>query len=74
MSLNLNAMMKKLAMGKAWEAKRMKSIRFSFVNLPGRVFSESRSLVVRLSRHCQSFDLLINARKRIAMLNPLPSG
>ncbi|MBU3948120.1 MAG: IS1380 family transposase [Proteobacteria bacterium] len=74
LALNLNAVMKKFALGKTWEPKRMKAIRFSFINLPGRVVNRSRSLLIRLSTKCQSVGLLINARKRIAMLGPIPSG
>ncbi len=74
LALNLNAMMKKLAMGVSWISKRMKAIRFSFINLPGRVITRSRSLIIRLTKNNPAMELLINARKRIAMLQPVPSG
>ncbi len=74
LALNLNAIMKKLAMEGALLPKRMKAVRFSFINLPGRVVKGSRSLIIRLTRNNPSLELLINARKKIAMLQPGPSG
>ena len=74
LALNLNAMMKKLAMEGSWLPKRMKAIRFSFINLPGRVVKRSRSLIIRLTKNNPAMESLINARKRIAMLQPVPSG
>jgi len=74
LALNLNAMMKKLAMEGSWLPKRMKAVRFSFINLPGRVVKCSRSLIIRLTKNNPAMELLINARKRIAMLQPVPSG
>ena len=73
LALNLNTIMKKLAMEGSW-LKRMKAIRFSFINLPGRVVTRSRGLIIRLTKNNPSMELLINARKKIAMLQPLPSG
>ncbi len=74
LALNLNAIMKKLAMEGALLPKRMKAVRFSFINLPGRVVKGSRSLIIRLTRNNPSLELLINARKKIAMLQPVPFG
>lgn len=74
LALNLNAMMKKLALGESWEPKRMKAIRFSLINLPGRVVKRSRDLIIRLTKNHPSLELLLEARKEIAMLKPLPCG
>jgi hypothetical protein len=74
LALNLNTIMKKLAMEGSWLSKRMKAIRFSFINLPGRAVTRSRGLIIRLTQNNPSMELLINARKKIAMLQPLPSG
>ncbi len=74
LSHNLNAMMKKLAMKGSWLPKRMKAVRFSFINLAGRVVKGSRSLTIRLTKNNPSLKLLINTRKEIAMLQPVPSG
>ncbi len=71
---NLNAIMKQQALGETWISKRMKAIRFSFINLPGRVVERARSLIIRLTRNHPSLGVLIEARRRIALLVPIPSG
>jgi hypothetical protein len=71
---NLNAIMKTMALGQSWSTKRMKAIRFSFIKLPGRVVAGSRRLIIRLTKNHPSLDILIEARKRIAMMIPVPSG
>ncbi|MFQ5621673.1 MAG: IS1380 family transposase [Candidatus Nanoarchaeia archaeon] len=72
LSLNLNAAMKSLVLGKSWEPKRMKAIRFSLIHLPGRVFEKSRTLLVRLMRGHPLYDLLLQFRRRISELIPAP--
>ncbi len=74
LSLNLNAMMKNLALGNVWEPKRMKAIRFWLINLAGRVVKRSRSLIIQLTRNHPSLELLIEARRKIAMLKPIECG
>ena len=73
LALNLNATMKNLVLGGDWVSKRMKAIRFSLINLPGRILAGARTLVVRLPREHSTLGLLIEARRRIAELNPAPS-
>ena len=73
-ALNLNAIMKSLALEPEMKYKRMKAVRFSIINLPGRVIKKSRQLILRLSKGHPSFKMLIDARKRIAMLQVIPSG
>ncbi|WP_041279548.1 IS1380 family transposase [Desulfobacula toluolica] len=76
LALNLNVMMKKLALDPSMEATRMKRIRFSIINIPGRIIKRSRNLFLRLSKGHPSYVVLVEARKRIAMLNGVwePSG
>jgi hypothetical protein len=74
LACNVNTAMKKLALGDAWAAKRMKAIRFSLINLPGRIVEHARELVIRLVRNHPSFALLVAARQRIKGLIPVPSG
>ncbi len=74
LAFNLNAMMKRLALGKPWVSKRMKAVRFSFINLAGRVIRRSRSYIIRLTKNHPSLDLLIEARRAIMQLRSLPSG
>ena len=74
LALNLNSAMKQLVLGKSWVSKRMKAIRFSFINLPGRIVERSRELIIRLVKGHPAFDLLLEARGRIMALDPVPSG
>ena len=74
LAFNLNGLMKKLALGASWQPKRMKAIRFSLINLPGRVVKRSRCLIIRLTKNHPSLELLVEARKKIAMLKPEPCG
>ena len=74
LALNLNAIMKRFVLEESWIPKRMKAIRFSLINLPGRVIEHSRSLIVRLTKGHPSFDLLVEARSKITMLMPGPAG
>ncbi len=67
-ALNLNAMMKNLALVPCMKTKRMKAIRFSIINIPGRVIKRSRSLFLRLSKGHPSYEILIEARRKIALL------
>lgn len=73
LALNLNATMKKLVLGESWGSRRMKAIRFSLINLPGRVIEHSRRLLIRVAKGHPSFSLLLEARRRIAMLAPAPA-
>ncbi len=74
LALNLNVMMKRLALDPSMEVTRMKRIRFSIINIPGRIINSSRSLILRLSKGHPSYAILITARKRIAILQGAPSG
>ncbi len=74
LALNLNQAMKRLVLGKEWVSKRLKAIRFSLINLPGRVIERSRGLIIRLNKDHPCFDWLVEIRSRIAGLVPEPSG
>ncbi len=56
LALNLNAMMKKLVLGDSWQPKRMKAVRFSLINLPGRIVKGSRRLIIRLTKNHPSLN------------------
>jgi hypothetical protein len=68
-AFNLNAAMKKLALGGSWAQKRMKAIRFSLINLPGRIITHAREVVIKLVKGHSSLVLLIEARQRIMRLS-----
>lgn len=72
LAFNLNTAMKKFGLGLSFAAKRMKAIRFSLINLPGRIVDHARQLVIRLVKDHPSLSLLIEARQRIMRL--VPSG
>lgn len=68
LALNLNAVMKRLVLGEAWVARRMKAVRYWLINVPGRVVRRARRLVVRLTDGHRSTELLHRARGRILQL------
>jgi hypothetical protein len=74
LAFNLNATMKQLILKGSWVTKRMKAIRFSLINLPGRIIDRSRELFVRLAKGHPSLELLINIRQRIMELAYASSG
>lgn len=71
---NLNAVMKRLVLGPAWVAKRMKALRFAVIALPGRVIRHARRLILRLPADHPALDLLLSARRTIRGLAHGPSG
>jgi len=68
LAFNLNSAMKQLALGGSWVAKRMKALRFSLINLPGRILDHAGELVIRLVKGHPSIEALIMARQRIMEL------
>jgi len=71
---NLNATMKRLVLGPAWVAKRMKALRFTLINLPGRVIRHARRLIIRLSTTGDALAQLLAARQTIQALAHGPAG
>ena len=67
---NLNMAMKSLILEGSWVTKRMKAIRFSLINLPGRIIERSRELIIRIAKGHPSLEVLLNARQRIMELAP----
>jgi len=74
LAMNLNSSMKRLALGESWIPMRMKAIRFSFINIPGRIIERSRELIIRLVKNRQTYALFLEARSRIMELVSAPSG
>ena len=73
LALNLNSAMKSLALGKSWVPRRMKAVRFSLINIPGRIMERSRELIIRLANGNPAAALLLEARRSIMALSPAPS-
>ena len=76
LSLNIQTIMKQLVLGKGWKNKRMKSIRFHIINIPGRIVKDrgGKNFIVRITRGHPSIDLLNLAREKIMELGCLPAG
>lgn len=74
LSLNLNAAMKQLVLGKDWIAKRMKALRFHLIGLPGRVVSRARKLIVRPGGGAGAMETFLAARQTIRALACGPAG
>ncbi len=67
LALNLNVMLKKLVLGRDWEPRRMKAIRFALLHRPGRVLEHARGVIVRVGRSALD-RLIITARSQIYAL------
>jgi hypothetical protein len=64
-AFNLNSVMKRLVLPHGWAPKRLKAIRFGFINLAGRVMNRARQLIIRLSGDNPSYELLMEVRQRL---------
>jgi hypothetical protein len=73
LAFNLNSLMKRLVLPKEWAPRRLKAIRFGFINLAGRVVCGSRQLAIRLSQSHPGYQLLLEVRRRLkALWNGVP--
>jgi hypothetical protein len=68
LAFNLNSLMKRLALPEGWESRRLKAVRFGFINLAGRVMSRSRQLLIRLSGSHPAYQILLEVRRRLRAL------
>jgi hypothetical protein len=68
LAFNLNSLIKRLALPEGWAPKRLKAVRFGFINLAGRVLSRARQLIIRLSKGHPAYELLMEVRQRIRSL------
>jgi hypothetical protein len=74
LAFNLNAAMKRLALGEKWEPKRMKALRFHLIGLPGRVVAHARRLIIRLGGGAEALATILDARRRLRALAHGPAG
>jgi hypothetical protein len=73
LAFNLHAAMQRLALGQAWQGKRMKAVRFGLIALPGRLVAHARTLFLRLSRTHSALDTLLQVRRNVlALATPAP--
>jgi hypothetical protein len=68
LAFNLNSLMKRLVLPQGWASKRLKALRFGFINLAGRVVSRARQLIIRLSGGHPAYGLLLEVRWRLRTL------
>jgi len=68
LAYNLNSAMKHLVLGEEYKHARLKTMRYRFICLAGRVIEHARQFVIRLSQGHPSLDVLIKARRRLLML------
>jgi hypothetical protein len=68
LAFNLNSLMKRLVLPKGWAPKRLKAIRFGFINVAGRLVIRSRQLIIRLSGGHPAYELLMEVRRRLSAL------
>lgn len=68
LAFNLNSLMKRLVLPEGWAPKRLKAIRFGFINLAGRVVSRARQLIIRLSKGHPAYELLLEVRRCLRAL------
>lgn len=73
LALNLNVVLKKLVLGREWEPRRMKALRFALLHRPGRVLEHARGLIVRVGRSALD-RLIITARSQIYALGGTAGG
>jgi hypothetical protein len=72
LAMNFHTIMKRLVLGGSWASRRMKAIRFSLINIPGRIVERSRELIIRLVKGHPAIELYLEARRRIKAMIPVP--
>jgi Transposase DDE domain group 1 len=68
LAFNLNSLMRRLALPEDWKPKRLKALRFNFINLAGRVVIRSRQLYIRLSDSHPAYQVMLEVRRRLQAL------
>jgi len=68
LAYNLNSAMKRLVLPKEWVPKRLKAMRFGFINIAGRLLILHRQLIIRLSEGNPACELLMEVRRRLRAL------
>ena len=68
LAFNLNWLMNHLAIPEGCESKRLKAVRFGFINLAGRVVNRSLQLIIRPSGSYPAYPILLEARRLLKAL------
>jgi hypothetical protein len=74
LALNIHSAMKRLALGEAWMSRRLKAVRFGFIQVVGRIVRHARLLLVKLPGRCEAARKIVEARMRIRALALEPGG
>jgi len=74
LALNLNAAMKRVVLGGAWENRRMKAVRFGFIETVGRLAGHARRVVLKLVGDAVAAAKIVEARMRIRALAQAAPG
>lgn len=62
LAFNLNGLMQKVALPEALKARQMKALRFHVIQIPGRVISHARQLIVRVQASAYELYTYIHMR------------
>lgn len=73
LALNLDALLKREALGEDCASKRLKALRYALIGIPGRLVKRSRGVIMRSRQHQPTWEVLLRARCRILAL-PAPAG
>jgi len=71
LALNIHSAMKNLALDDTWRTRRMKALRFGFIEVVGRLVAHARRQVLRLAGAPAAIAGIIKARARILALPQL---
>jgi len=74
LAFNVHTAVKGLALGGAWATKRLKTIRFQLLTVPGRVIERGRRLFLRIREAHPALPVLLQGRGRLRALCVGPPG
>jgi hypothetical protein len=72
-SHNLHSIFKRLCCDATWQSSRLKRMRFSIINIPGRIQERGRELYIRLSAGHPCYDVFQLIRRAISRLRACPA-
>jgi hypothetical protein len=73
LAFNVHTTVKGLALGGSWVSKRLKTLRFHLMTVPGRVVAHGGRLVLRVGKAHPALALLLAGRQRLRALLAAPS-
>ncbi len=73
LAFNIHTTVKGLALGGSWATKRLKTIRFQLITVPGRVITRGRQLLLRIGSVHPALPILVQGRQRLRALLRVPS-